>query len=739
MRVRLVARRLTAELINQEPYWAVKVSAPPMVAEVGRMLLLQNDILEMVALGRPLKATLDTLGLRIEARLPGIACSVLTFDAARCLQRFSAPSLPDVYCDALEGLQGEAPEGTCASQARDRTVETAEIASDPAWAEHAYLPLAIGLKSCWTMPIIGREGASLGLLALYARQARQPHALEVDAIQAAVHLCAIAIERDQQAVAQHRLAYCDVLTDLPNRLAFTTATANLSDEQDRWSLLLVDLDNLKTVNDTFGHRAGDCLLKAAAARIRQSAAPHAAFRLGGDEFAVVVRGVGCQRASEAVVAKILSSLDEPVDCDGHLAAPRATIGWALAEPGASADEVRQGADFALYHAKETRRGRAVRYTPDLGSAIGRRLSAIRDVSAALRDNRIDAYYQPVVRLDTGEVVGLEALFRVLKEDGGVAAAGDFFDATTDIHTATRLTRRMLDIVARDVRAWLDQGIWFQHVGVNVSSADFQSGDLHEIIREAFQKEDVPLHHIILEVTETVYMGQDGHVAVEIQKMRANGLRVALDDFGTGYASLTHLLSVPVDVIKIDKSFVTRMEPESRSAAIVEGLIGMAGRLDIRVVAEGVETEAEAELLRSFGATLGQGFLYSRPADRRAITALLYERAQKRDPDINHGERSSGVEVMAHDAVASADQRLLRYAVLLCGKHWRVVSERRQFGRFATRSAAFQCALRLAREANASGAAVELLHADSAGELRAFHLAQGGAGSDREPMDVELRH
>jgi len=702
------------------------------------MLLLQTDILERVARGEPLAATAEALCILVEEMLPEVVCSILSVDAAGCLRPLAAPGLPKAYSDAFDGLAIGPEVGSCGAAIYLRQpVEAIDLAVDPRWAPWAYLPLAIGLRACWSTPITGRDGDVLGAFAFYFRQPRAHTPEEAEVVQASIHLCAIAIERDQQAAAQHRLAYRDMLTDLPNRAAFDAASERYAvDETDCWALLVIDLDNLKTVNDTFGHRAGDCLLRAAAERIEKSAAPHRVFRLGGDEFAVLIEGDLAAAMPTAVAQQILDQLSDPADCGGHLAAPRATMGCATAAPGLTVEEVRQNADFALYHAKETRRGGVVAYAPGLGTAMTRRLGAIRDVAAALREDRIDAYYQPIVRLDTGEIVGLEALFRVITPTGDVIAAGDYFDATTDIHTATRLTRCMLDIVARDVRAWLDQGIWFQHVGVNVSSADFQGGDLHDVIREAFQREDVPLHHIILEVTETVYMDRDGVVAREIQKMRANGLRVALDDFGTGFASLTHLLSVPVDIIKIDKSFIARMEPESRSAAIVEGLLGMAAKLDIRVVAEGVESPLQAEILRSFGCTLAQGYLYSRAVDRRTITALLYEKAQKRDPDLILAADATGAELAATlDREAVDASRLVRYAILLCGEDWRVVSERRQFGRFASRAAAFQCALRLAREANAAGTVVELLHTDAVGELKSFYLTDEAAHPDPDPSEA----
>lgn len=219
---------------------------------------------------------------------------------------------------------------------------------------------------------------------------------------------------------------------------------------------------------------------------------------------------------------------------------------------------------------------------------------------ALREHRIDAFYQPVVRLDTREIVGLEALCR-MQLDGRIVSASDFHEATKDAHVAKALTARMMALVAADVRAWLDMGIPFQHVGINVSSADMQGDTLGAMLTAAFERENVPLKHVIIEVTETVYMGDgDPFIGNTVEALRAKGLRVALDDFGTGYASLTHLLTVPVDIIKIDKSFVDRLAPGNASMAIVEGLLQIAAKLDIRIIAEGIETEEQANLLQGAG-------------------------------------------------------------------------------------------------------------------------------------------
>ena len=595
------------------------------------LIQLQNVILEMIARGETLERTAARLCTEVEALVPGVICSVVMVDEAGLLRPLAAPNLPQSYSDAVDGLAISPRCGSCGTAAYLRApVTVTDIANDDRWAEYRHLPLPLGLKACWSSPIINVQGIPIATFAFYYRACRGPTDFEREIVRHCVHLCIIAMERHQRVIEHERRAFTDALTGLPNRAAFDTALSRLNcATPGAWALFVIDLDNLKNVNDTFGHHAGDCLLQIASERLAAAVAPARLFRIGGDEFAVVLEG-DALRDLDATAEHILGALSTPADCGGHVVVPRATIGGAVLSLGERvAERVRQNADFALYHAKESGRGGFVRYWPGIGTSMTRRLTAIRDVDAALRDHQIEAYYQPIVRLDTREVVGLEALCR-MRIGQRIIPAIAFHEATTDVHVATALTERMMSLVAADVRTWLDLRIPFQHVGINVSSADMH-GAVDRVLERAFQAQAVPLRHVILEVTESVYMGHgDRTVQKAIEALRDKGLKVALDDFGTGFASLTHLLTVPVDIIKIDKTFVDRLAPGDASMAIVEGLISIAGKLDIRVVTEGIETEEQAGYLHALGCQLGQGYLFSRPLDRHATTALLMARAQHVD-------------------------------------------------------------------------------------------------------------
>ncbi len=590
------------------------------------MLHFENRILRLIANGAPVQDTAQQLCHEVEAFLPGVICTVMTVDAAGVLHPLAAPHLPADFAAAIQGVMIGPDVGSCGTAAYLRLpVFVTDIENDPKWSKYRDVALAAGLRACWSAPITGEDGEPIGALAMYFGEPRPPLDQERATISRGVELCEIALRRHEHGVDRERRANIDALTDLPNRAAFNMACASMAcDEPGSWALFIVDLDNLKTVNDTFGHPAGDALIRAAGERIADVMVPDLTFRLGGDEFAVLVQHPVALFDLEATASRIFAALDRPVDCDGHAVVPAATIGGAaLTASEASSADVYQNADFALYHAKETGRGGFVRYWPGIGSRITHRRDAIRDVAAALEEGRIDAHYQPVVRLDTREIVGVEALCRLQTAGGEIIAAGEFHEATADIKVAAELTGRMLWIVAADVRSWLDAGIPFQHVGVNVSTADFYAGDLMQKLEDSFGRTGVSLDHLVLEVNEDVSMGRrDKVIAREIARLRRSGVRVALDDFGTGHASLTHLVSMPVDVIKIDRSFIAQLWPGDPAMVIVQALIDIARQLDIRVVAEGIETEVQASQLWTMGCVLGQGFEFSRAVDRATMTSSV---------------------------------------------------------------------------------------------------------------------
>jgi diguanylate cyclase (GGDEF)-like protein len=587
------------------------------------LLRLQNSILQLLATGEALKPCIDRLCVMVEAMTPDVICSVLEVDSNGFIHPISGPSLPGYYCEALDGLVAGPKAGSCGTAAYyGRPVMVTDIENDPLWADYKALALPLGLRACWSTPIIN-DGKVVGTFAFYYREPRGPSEMERKIVDACVHLTSIALERDQRIRERQHLAFTDALTNLPNRACFNTVFSRQMRRRDHaWGIIIADLDNLKLINDTFGHAAGDDLLQTLADRIAAIAEADQAFRLGGDEFAIIVKG-DLTVDLKSVANRIIQSLKQPCQCAGNVVFPSATLGGAIAARGALHETVLQNADYALYHAKERSRGQYVEFVEGIGTAITERFRAIHDVSLALSENRMHAHYQPLVDLTSGEIVGFEALCRMVSQTGEIIPAAKFHSATTDAQIAAQLTRLMLTKVAEDMRRWMDMGLEPKHVSVNLSEADFYNGNVQDLLSGIFAQTGAPLNHLVLEVTESVYMGHREHViAEEVAKLRAQGIKVALDDFGTGFASLTHLMSVPVDIIKIDKSFTDRLRPGDAGMIIVEGLLDIAAKLGIHVVAEGIETAQQAQILVDFRCKYGQGYFFSRAVPFCEATALL---------------------------------------------------------------------------------------------------------------------
>ena len=597
-----------------------------------RLQAIQNEILEMIAYGEPVRVVADVLCHRIEELAPEAICSVLSVDKHGILHPVAAPSLPASYSAALDGFAIGPVAGSCGTAAfRGEPVMVKDIATDPLWEDYRALVEPLGLEACWSSPIKARGGRVIGTFALYYRSKRGPSEIERLAVDTCVHLCAIALEQTEIHARNHELAFFDTLTGLPNRFhADMLMRQKVEQSAVGLGLLLIDIDNLKITNDTLGHAVGDELIRQVARRIAETVTPGTACRIGGDEFIAILDDCRPPEKLRRIAQRILASMEAPFVAEEHTIVPHVTIGGALyGRDGNDIDTLRQNADLALYDSKSSGRGRFIEYSATLRTAMTEHMKRVNELEAALKEDRVVAHYQPVVRLDTKEIIGVEALARLVTRDGGVVAAGYFHAALSEPRVARRLTGVMLRRVARDVRAWIDLGIPFQHVGVNVSMADFQCDDLPARITKAFGDVDVPLKHVILEVTETVFVGGgDKVVASAVERLRSLGLRVALDDFGTGYASLTHLLTFPVDVLKIDKCFVSRLGGDTPGAVIVDALIDIAAKLGMRIVAEGIETAEQAEHLIALGCVLGQGFLYHRAASFEETTNRLLREAQE---------------------------------------------------------------------------------------------------------------
>lgn len=585
---------------------------------------LQTEILEALVLGERFETIAQALCKRVEEFAPEAICSILEVTNGK-IRPIAAPSLPQEYSEAINGTPIGPSAGSCGTAAfLGEPVEVDDISTSPLWAEFKDLALPLGLMACWSSPIKTRNGRVAATFAFYFKTKRGPTPLEQSIVNTCVHLCSIAIEHEESQKRNHALVYFDQLTGMPNRRSFDDMVFDrLIDDEPAFGILVIDIDNLKIANDTMGHVVGDSLIQEVAGRLKQII-PNGSCRVGGDEFSVIVDGCSSHDDLNPVVDQIAHAMKQPFECGGYTIIPQITMGGVVyGVDGIDTDLLRQNADFALYHAKEIKRGGYVPFEGGLRTSIALRMSTIRAVDQALNEARVMPFYQPIVMLGDSSIHGLEALARIKLESGKIVAAGQFQSALSDPNIAFRLTDQMLKQIASDMRGWLDAGKTVSHVAINLSTADFYRSDLDQRISEAFESVGVPLNHLVLEVTEGVLMGgKEDKVAKLTESLRKKGMLIALDDFGTGFASLTHLIRFPVDVIKIDKSFIDNMLTDRPSRLVVELLIDLSRKLGTKIIAEGVELQAQADRLRDLGCQFGQGYYFGRPSDLATTTALL---------------------------------------------------------------------------------------------------------------------
>ncbi|MET3921411.1 EAL domain-containing protein [Arthrobacter sp. UYEF20] len=416
-------------------------------------------------------------------------------------------------------------------------------------------------------------------------------------------------ELAEQADKLKELAFQDPLTGLANRILFNERAAAALLTPEPVHVLLLDLDDFKEINDVLGHHAGDEMLVEIARRLQSCVGPHGTVaRLGGDEFVVLL--VGC-RDADAVAQRVVGTLNAPVSIEGTLMRPGLSLGVASRNDEAlTSSELLRQADLAMYAAKEAGKNCYVHFRPEMLAALLERTQLTAGLRRAVELGQITVHYQPVISTDRLEVVQFEALARW--QWGGQLMAPDEFIQTAERSGLIReIGAEVLRRSCTELQPWLVEDS-FRTLAVNVSGVQLQHLDFAERVLDIAAWSGVDPHQLVLEVTESVFFDADTHVIAQLSSLRAAGIRVALDDFGTGYSSLGRLQELPVDVVKIDKSFVSMLQTGVEKLPILTSMIHMARSLGLKVTAEGIETPAQARYLMDHECDALQGFLFSRP-------------------------------------------------------------------------------------------------------------------------------
>ena len=439
-----------------------------------------------------------------------------------------------------------------------------------------------------------------------------------------------AVEREQLEEQLRQRAFYDSLTGLPNRALFLDRIDHALARSDRLghelAVLFIDLDRFKVVNDSLGHSAGDGLLIQVANRLRGCLrGSDTIARLGGDEFTVLLEGDSALTDATRAADRILAALKAPFTLDGQEAYAWASIGISggSALRGSGRDLLRE-ADIALYRAKATGRGRYTVFESRMSHLPAEHLHLESELHRAIERHELRVHYQPIFELDNSQITGLEALVRWEHPEKGLVAPGHFIPLAEDTGLIVPIGKWVLEEACRQMREWQRQHASAERlfVSVNLSARQLQDPALLQDVEHALRSSGLDPACLQLEITESVVMQEPEATVFKLNALKRLGIQLAVDDFGTGYSSLAYLRRFPVDVLKIDRTFVSGLGHNEHDPAIVQTVVALARALGLRTTAEGIEERSQWTRLHELGCDHGQGYVFSRPLRPEAVISLL---------------------------------------------------------------------------------------------------------------------
>lgn len=587
---------------------------------------MQRDVLNALTSSLSFSDTGNYLCRRIQAMAPGVLVSICRIADNRMCP-WAAPDFPTEYGEYFSGMEiGEGVAGCGTAAYRKAAIMIDDIATHPFWEHHRHVLIPHGLRSCWTYPVIRRDGTVAGTFAFYFRQRHDPAPWLEQIAQASVHLCTLAIEREEHRLQLQQAVESDPLTGLPN----FTSLRHYLDEQIIGSTRLrnvalfhIRLDRFGDVNTSLGHNAGDLLLAEIAGRLRRKLSQGQFLARGdGDVFIMVVPDSDIYRARRIAEA-LLTQIREPVMVDSFAVNLSASVGICLFRTAeASRDDVLSSAHNAAVRARQKGGGEYCFFDPEMNRVARDRLMLTAALKKAITDDALRLEYQPQVNPADGSMSGVEALARWFDPEMGEISPFRFVTAAEESGDINALSAWIVEEACRQITRWRQEGLDIPAVSVNLSPANFRDDMLPELLGTLLQKYQLPGSALILEITEGMMMDITPHTLRVMQRLRDMGIGLSVDDFGTGYSSLSTLASLPVTEMKIDRAFISGIDRDERSRALVAAMISVGRKLGLHVVAEGVEQECELAFLRKQGCPAIQGYYYSRPVSPEALSAML---------------------------------------------------------------------------------------------------------------------
>ncbi|HSL97162.1 MAG TPA: EAL domain-containing protein [Candidatus Deferrimicrobiaceae bacterium] len=600
----------------------------------GRMADTANELRHVVAMSRDLAATLEPrdVGSRLARHIAEVAgadeCAISTWDqdADRVVTfGYHPPARATVLEPSYDLAYFPATRNVLERQQPYR-VDVEDAGADR--AEIAYLR-SIGQRSSIMLPLVVR-GESIGIVELTAARSRAFSDRQLEMARLLVREAAVTFDNARLYESLRQQAFRDSLTGLANRAKFHERVDHALERLRGRSplhvaLLFIDLDQFKLVNDQYGHTAGDRVLQTIADRIRAAVRPgDTPARLGGDEFAVLLEDVDGLDSANAVSQRVLDALARPVELDDQRPVVGGSVGIAVSGPGAdTTDVLLRNADIAMYAAKAAGRGQLVHFRPDLLELAFARSELAAMLRGAAMRNELQLHFQPIVRLEDGAPVAVEALVRWQPEGHVLHMPAEFLNLAEETGEIVSIGRWVVGEACRQARTWqVRLGLPELRLHVNLSARQFRDPGLVPLIRTALTTAGLEPAALTVEVTESTLLTHTAETRARIADLRRLGVRIAIDDFGTGYSSLAWLHNFEVDELKIDRTFVSANDHAGEADILGEAIVELGRALGLEMIAEGIETDAQAAWFGDLGCRLGQGYRYARPMPAPDVERFL---------------------------------------------------------------------------------------------------------------------
>jgi len=597
-----------------------------------QLLLSQKKILEKVALGGDFQQMLDELCVTSELLVPESVCSVMCFDQAKQqLNVISGPSLPGAVVDRLNGTVPAAKSGSCAAAVSQNTpVYVSNTLEDECWLDVRQLALDFGINACWSHPVRNTEGQVIGSFAISSFEVREPSYFQQQLLTESANIAGIILERRDREKDLWNKAHQDKLTGLCNRPMFDMtlnhALSSARRHQAQLAVLFIDLDNFKVINDTYGHKAGDDVLREIAQRLKRcQRSSDTLARYGGDEFTLLLENIDDLNSVTQVAQRIIDECALPIVTDDHSVGISSSVGISLFPNDAlELRELLSFADRAMYKAKSKGRNGFYFYEEGLTRVVEAKKRLSIELRSALKNDEFELFYQPLFNADGSISRSLEALVRWNHPARGLLTTGDFLPMVEEEGLMDELSEWVLHAACLQAKAWLDRGRLIDKVAINFSLFTGQ-GSMYEMVVRVLDETKLSPNYLELDIAESLLVGNSGGLIEELHRLRKCGVDVALDNFGAGGISLSLLTRLPIDLLKMDRDFVDNLTEDNDDPRLIKTVVAMASSLGLPVLAKRIETELQRDILACEGCDFLQGHLFSVPLPVSEIENLLQRR------------------------------------------------------------------------------------------------------------------